>query len=55
MKRVCVLGMGYIGFPTACLFATHGYQVAGIDIREEVVGKVNRGEARFEEPGLEEL
>lgn len=55
MKRVCIIGMGYIGFPTACLFATHGYQVAGIDVREEIVEKVNRGETLFEEPGLEEL
>ena len=31
MKRVCLFGLGYIGLPTACLLATHGYHVTGID------------------------
>lgn len=39
----------------ACLLATHGYQVTGVDVQKEVVEKVNRGEPPFEEPGLEEL
>ena len=55
MKRICVFGLGYIGLPMACLLATHGYQVTGIDVEEEVVEKVNQGEVLFKEPGLEEL
>ena len=55
MKRICVFGLGYIGLPTACLLATHGYQIIGIDVKKEVVEKINQGEAPFKEPGLEEL
>lgn len=55
MKRICVFGLGYIGLPTACLLATHGYQVTGVDVKKEVVGKVNQGRVPFEEPGLERL
>lgn len=55
MKRICILGLGYIGLPTACLLATHGYNITGIDTKEEVVEKINRGEVPFEEPGLGEL
>lgn len=55
MKRFCVLGLGYIGLPMACLLATHGYQVTGTDVKKEVVEKVNRGEAPFEETGLKRL
>ncbi len=55
MKKICVLGLGYIGFPTCCLLAKHGHQVIGVDVRSEVVDKVNRGEAPFQEPGLDEL
>ncbi|MFC1937650.1 nucleotide sugar dehydrogenase [Chloroflexota bacterium] len=55
MKRVCVLGLGYIGLPTACLIATQGYQVIGVDTNDKVVARVNRGEVPFKEPELEEL
>ena len=55
MKRVCVLGLRYIGFSAACLFARHGYQVTGIDTKAGVVDKVHRGEIPFEEPGIGEL
>lgn len=55
MKKICVLGMGYIGLPTASLFATNGYNVVGVDIDEEIVKAVNSGKAPFDEPGLSEL
>jgi UDP-N-acetyl-D-mannosaminuronic acid dehydrogenase len=55
MKKICIFGLGYIGLPTGCLFASHGYQVLGIDIKPDIVEKVNRGIAPFEEPGLQEL
>ena len=53
--RICVLGLGYIGLPTALLFATHGYEVVGVDVNEKVVDMLNRGETPFNEPGLDEL
>lgn len=55
MKKICVYGLGYIGLPTACLLATHGYQVIGFDIKKETVEKINHGETPFNEVGLEKL
>jgi UDP-N-acetyl-D-mannosaminuronic acid dehydrogenase len=52
-KKICVVGLGYIGLPTACLLATSGYTVLGVDVNEEVVLKINNGEAHIVEPGLE--
>lgn len=53
--KICVLGLGYIGLPTALLFATHGYEVVGVDINEKVVEKLNSGKAPFNEFGLDQL
>ncbi len=55
MTKICIFGLGYIGLPTACLFATHGCQVLGIDIKKDIIEKVNLGIPSFEEPGLEKL
>jgi UDP-N-acetyl-D-mannosaminuronic acid dehydrogenase len=55
IKTMCIFGLGYIGLPTGCLFATHGYQVVGIDLKTETVEKVNQGVPPFIEPGLEAL
>lgn len=55
MKSICVLGMGYIGLPTAAMFATHGYQVTGVDVNAQTVEILNRGEIHIEEPGLENV
>lgn len=55
MKKICIFGLGYIGLPTGCLFASHGYEVLGIDIKPEIIEKINRGEVPFEEPGLKAL
>ena len=52
--KICVLGLGYIGLPTALLFAQQ-YEVVGVDINEKVVDKVNRGESPFDEPGIADL
>ena len=52
--KICVLGLGYIGLPTALLFAQK-YEVVGVDISEKVVEKVNRGESPFDEPGIDNL
>jgi len=53
--KICILGLGYIGLPTAALFATHGHEVVGIDINKDIVERVSKGEAPFDEPGLSEL
>ena len=55
MKKICVIGLGYIGLPTALLFATNGYDVVGVDINSDTVEKVNRKIIPFEEDGLEDL
>ncbi len=52
MKTLCVLGLGYIGLPTASLFATHGHRVTGVDVNRKVVDIINAGQIHIEEPGL---
>lgn len=52
---VCVVGLGYIGLPTASILASKGYQVSGVDVREDVVETINRGEIHIEEPDLDVL
>ena len=51
-KTVCVIGLGYIGLPTAALIANKGYLVSGIDIDEDIVSKINKGEIHIIEDGL---
>jgi UDP-N-acetyl-D-mannosaminuronic acid dehydrogenase len=53
--KLCVIGLGYIGLPTASMFATHGYQVLGVDIKRATVEAVNNGVAHIQEPGLKTL
>ncbi|MHC5560394.1 UDP-N-acetyl-D-mannosamine dehydrogenase [Kocuria sp. U4B] len=53
-KNVVVVGLGYIGLPTAVVLAIHGSRVFGVDINEANVARINRGEIPFVEPGLEE-
>ena len=53
--EICVLGLGYIGLPTASLLATKGYQVVGVDINEETVNTINQGKIHIVEPELDIL
>lgn len=55
MKKINVIGLGYIGLPTALMFAAHGIEVVGTDIKKDVVNDLNNGKLNFEEEGLEEL
>lgn len=55
MKNLCVIGLGYIGLPTAAMFAKSGYKVIGVDINENAVNLLNKGEIHIEEVGLGEL
>ncbi|RUO62649.1 UDP-N-acetyl-D-mannosamine dehydrogenase [Pseudidiomarina insulisalsae] len=52
-KDICIVGLGYIGLPTAALLANQGFQVLGIDISEEVVDTVNKGDIHIVEPELD--
>jgi UDP-N-acetyl-D-mannosaminuronic acid dehydrogenase len=55
MKSVCVLGLGYIGLPTASILATNGFKVFGVDISPKVVNIINNGDIHIKEPGLKTL
>ncbi len=52
MSKICVLGQGYIGLPTALLFANNGHEVVGIDVNKRVVETLKAGKMPFEEKGL---
>lgn len=52
---LAVIGLGYIGLPTAAMFASHGVNVTGVDISQRVVDAVNSGTAHIEEGALDEL
>lgn len=54
-KSVCVIGLGYIGLPTASFLATKGYRVLGVDISPRVVETINRAEIHIQEPDLDIL
>ena len=51
-KRICVIGLGYIGLPTAALLANRGYQVHGVDVVQSTVDTINEGRIHIVEPGL---
>lgn len=53
-ETLCVIGLGYIGLPTATVFAQHGLSVQGVDVNVSVVATINRGEVHIVEPGLED-
>ncbi len=52
MSKICVMGLGYIGLPTASVLATNGFKVLGVDVGATVVDTVNSGNIHIEEPGL---
>lgn len=54
-KNVCVVGLGYIGLPTAALLATNGYDVVGVDISPAVVATINEGRIHIVEPQLDQF
>ena len=53
VQRICVLGLGYIGLPTASLLATKGYSVHGVDVTQRVVDTINQGAIHIVEPDLD--
>lgn len=50
-----VIGLGYIGLPTALMMASHGVEVVGTDYNKELVDTLNAGKTTFKEDGLDEL
>ena len=54
ISSLCVLGLGYIGLPTASTFAIHGLKVIGVDTNPEIVNGL-KGKIHIFEPGLQEL
>jgi UDPglucose 6-dehydrogenase len=55
MKQICVIGVGYVGLVTAACFSDLGNRVVALDISEERINGLKRGEMPIYEPGLEEL
>lgn len=55
MKNICVFGLGYIGLPTAAMFAHHGANVIGVDVNQHAVDTINQGKIHIVEPGLEAI
>lgn len=53
-QKICVIGLGYIGLPTASTFAAHGVHVLGVDINSNIIETLNQGEIHIHEPGLRE-
>jgi UDP-N-acetyl-D-mannosaminuronic acid dehydrogenase len=54
-QAICVLGLGYIGLPTASTFATQGVDVFGVDVNQGVVDALRAGQTHIQEPGLRTL
>jgi UDP-N-acetyl-D-mannosaminuronic acid dehydrogenase len=53
--KICILGLGYIGLPTASTFASKGVKVLGVDINPQVVETLRTGRIHIHEPGLREI
>jgi UDP-N-acetyl-D-mannosaminuronic acid dehydrogenase len=54
-KHICMIGLGYIGLPTASTFAKHGIKVTGVDNNPEVIDALKHGRVHIYEPGLGEM
>lgn len=55
MKKLNIIGLGYIGLPTALSFAGAGIEVIGTDYNKEIVNTLNNGQVTFKEDGLYDL
>ncbi|MCC6019690.1 MAG: NAD(P)-binding domain-containing protein, partial [Candidatus Verstraetearchaeota archaeon] len=55
MKRLSVVGLGYVGLPMAVVFASRGFNVVGVDIDVSKVESINNGRCYLSEPGLDVL
>ena len=55
MNDCCVIGLGYVGLPTAALASNAGLKVLGVDINKKIVDSINSGDLHIQEPNLKEL
>lgn len=55
VEKICVIGLGYIGLPTASTFAANGIKVVGVDIKDDIIQTLNQGGIHIHEPGLHEM
>ena len=55
MQATCVIGLGYIGLPTALILAAHGQPTIGVDIDQGVINSLQSGQLTFSEEGLDDL
>ena len=49
--KICIVGLGYVGLPAACVLAQAGHDVLGVEIRHDVVDGLNQGEIHIDENG----
>ena len=54
-KRISVVGLGYIGLPTAAMFASRKIEVIGVDVNPQTVDTINQGKIHIVEPDLDML
>ena len=53
LQKIVVMGLGYIGLPTASMLATKGHQVLGVDVNAKTVETINSGRIHIVEPDLD--
>ena len=53
--KVCIIGQGYIGLPTAALFCRNHCEVVGVDVNEKIIENLNKGIIHIEEPGIADI
>ncbi len=54
-QKICIIGLGYIGLPTAVMFATHGHKIVGVDVNDNIVTAINDARSIIKEPYLDIL
>ncbi len=52
-EHVCVIGLGYVGLPTAAVLASRGLKITGVDINRHAIDTINQGRAHIVEPDLD--
>lgn len=53
--KICIVGQGYIGLPTAALFSRNHCEVLGVDVNEKIIENLNKGIINIEEPGIADI
>ena len=53
--KICIVGLGYVGLPAACVLAQSGHTVVGVDVRSDVVSGLNEGRVHIDEPCISDL